>query len=76
MRLPNLTIAKKFAQVRGHFNLSRVRPGSMNAFIESDWGSAHCFQRHRAGYIGKKRDPFGAVQGKTTDGNHRLGAVE
>jgi hypothetical protein len=62
--------------VRGYFNLSRVRPGGVNAFIESDRCSAHCFQGHRARYIGEEGDPFGAMQGETADGNHRLGTIE
>src|ERR1700716_2408690 len=48
----------------------------MDAFIESDRRSAHRFQSHCAGHIRQERNSFSSMQRQTTDGGHRLGAVE
>ena len=60
MRLPNLALAQKLAQMRGNFHLPSVRPRRMNALIECGRRPAQSFERHGAGNIGDPRNVFGA----------------
>src|SRR5712691_6176613 len=43
MRLSNLTVLQQLTQMRCDFNLSGMRARGVNAFVESDGGSLHCF---------------------------------
>jgi len=63
-------------QVRGNFDLSRMRTSGMDTLIESNRRPAHCFESHRPGRVGETYKPFRSMQGQTADGHHRLSAVE
>ena len=61
MRLANLTVAQKLAQMRGNFHLASVRPRSMNTLIECGRRPAQGFERHGAGNVGQSSDPLRAM---------------
>src|SRR5438132_11676465 len=62
--------------MRGHFDLSRMRTGGVNALVESDRRPAQCFERHCAGDVSEACNSFSAMQRERADGSHRLCAVQ
>ena len=48
----------------------------MDFVIEGNRCSLQCFKRHGAGHIGRIRKPLSIEEGQSTDGSHRLSAIQ
>src|SRR5216684_2158919 len=76
MRLTNLAVLQKLAEMRGDFDLSGVRTRRVNPRIESDWRIAQSFERHRSGDVRDVSELLGAIDRQPADGSHSLGPVQ
>src|SRR5437764_12748640 len=76
MRLANLAVLQKLAEMRGDFDLSGMRTRRVNARVKSNRRIAQCLKRHRPGDVSDARELLGAIERQPAHRRHALGPVQ
>ena len=76
MRLADFALAQKREEMARDGLLPGMRPGVVNALIESDGRAFERLEGHRAGDIGDAGETFRPQESEPANRVHRLGAVE